>query len=131
MNAVEFRPFKARDLDSFQVQPKHELVLKAMRLRPFSLLDAEESLWSFTMWVDGKPLACAGANELGQLWVFLGPNMRKHMVALTRYGKSMIDAHHNIVGPVWADIDQTHPEALRWVQLAGFRQIEPFLWVYP
>ena len=131
MSEVSFRPFRMRDLDSIEVQPRHEETLKTVRLRPFTLLGAEDSLWSFTMWVDRKPLACVGATEDGELWAFLAADLRRHMIPLTRYGKSMIDAHKAIVGPVWADIDRDHPEAVRWIRLAGFREIKPFLWVYP
>ena len=131
MSEVSFRPFTARDLDSIEMQDRHELVAKAVRIRPFTLLDAEDSLWSFTLWVDGKAKACVGANDMGQLWAFLARDLRKWMLPLTRYGKSMIDAHRAIVGPVWADIDPDHAEGVKWVRLAGFRQIEPSLWVYP
>lgn len=132
MSGVEFRAFRARDLDSIEVQDRHEAVLKAVRLRPFSLLDAELSPWSFTMWAEGKPKACVGAGDEGQLWAFLAKDLRKYMLPLTRYGMSMIDAYKDITGnPVWAGIDPDHEEGVRWITLAKFRKIDTSLWCYP
>lgn len=129
--SVEFRPFKMRDLDTFEVQPLHKIVLHHVRTRPFVLMDAEDSVWSFTMWAEGKPKACAGVMDDGGLWVFLASDLRRYMVQLTRYGMSMIDAHHGVKGPVHAQICPSHAEAVRWVRLAGFRQITSSVWVYP
>ena len=129
--SAEFRPFKAKDLDSFEVQGAHKMILQAVKLRPLAMINAEDSLWSFTMWADGKPRACAGADGEGGLWVFLAPDLKKHMVSLTRYGMAMIDAHRRLSGPVHAEIDPSHKEAVRWVRLAGFRQINHLVWVYP
>lgn len=131
MSAVEFRPFKARDLDSLDVQPAHEATAKWVKLRPFTLLDAEDSLWSFTLWGDGKPRACAGIGPEGAIWAFLARDMKRWMLPLWRYGRAMIDAHTAIVGPVWAQVDPKYSEAVHLVQMANFRSLEPSLWVYP
>lgn len=131
MSAVDFRPFRARDLDSFEVQPAHELTLKWARLRPFSLSDAEDSPWSFTMWAGGKPRACAGVGPEGGIWAWLGPDMRRYMLPLWRYGLAMIDAHVGIAGPVWAQVDPKYPEAVHLVRMAKFRQLDLSTWAYP
>jgi hypothetical protein len=131
MSEVSFQPFKAADLYGFEVQARHKAVLDWVQARPFIALDAEDSLWSFTMRVDGKAKACVGATDEGAIWAFLGPDLRKYMLPLTRYGRSMIDAHVSLVGPVWANIDPVHRNAVKWARLAGFRQIDPSLWAYP
>lgn len=131
MSAVSFKPFQARDLDSLEVQAVHALTLKAVRLRPFSVLDAELSLWSFTMWVDGKPRACCGIGANGGIWAFLAPDMKRTMLPLWRYGRAMIDAHVAIVGPVWASVDPEYPEAVHLVRMAKFWSTGTRVWMYP
>lgn len=130
MNGVKFLPFKANDLRSLEVQARHEPVRNFVSKRPLLLADIEDSLWSFTMHADGKPRACVGATEEGAIWAFLAKDLRRWMLPLTRYGRSMIDAHVAVVGPLWAELDPEYPEAVKWARLAGFRQIDRSLWTY-
>lgn len=131
MSEVKFLPFRSRDLDSLDVQDRHEGILKAVRIRPFTLLDAEDTIWSFTMWGKGQPRACCGVGPEGGLWAFLAKDMKYWMLPLYRYGRVMIDAHVAIVGPVWASVDPQYGAAVHLAKLAGFRPLEPSLWTYP
>jgi predicted lipase len=79
---------------------------------------------AFTMLEDGKVLACCGHSD-GELWAFLGKDLKRSMLALTRYGLERIKEF----GPVRAWIDVTNRNAIRWAKLAGFRPIEFGYWI--
>ncbi len=84
--------------------------------------------WAWTMWAaSGVPLACCGIHE-GRAWAILGRDLRRYMVPLTRAVRIALEAHAAAEGPVTADVDEGHPEAVRWTTFLGFRREAPGVW---
>lgn len=87
--------------------------------------------WSWTMWSEyGIPLGAAGILENGGAWAFLGSGLRPHMLRATREARRGLENYVWEVGEVYAEVDKTHPEALRWVKLLGFRPSGGERWVF-
>ena len=131
MATAKILPFGVSDLLTMDVQERHAWMLPhALR----NLLAAEHAMvgpWSWTMWSEyGIPLGAAGILRDGGLWAFLGPGLRPYMLRATREARRGLESYVRNVGPTYAEVDKTHPEALRWVKLLGFRQEGGERWVF-
>ena len=122
--SVEYQPFCLGDLAQMDIQERHSF------LRPWIFRDylvckeIMEGPWSWTAWNQyGVPVAACGIVEPdGFAWAFLATNMRKHMVSVTRKVHEVLNAYTMYIGPVWADIDETHAEAVKWAKYLGFQK---------
>lgn len=87
--------------------------------------------WAFTARLNGKVVMCGGSTG-DEIWAWLGKDMRKAMVPVTRYGMERIRRQVEQTGrPALAWIDNNIPNAVRWVRLTGFRPINDGYWTYP
>ncbi len=120
--SVEIAPFELADLVKMDIQPKHASI-KPLFCRYILSLGELVGPWSYTAWNQyGLPVASIGVLLNGYVWAFLSPALRRDMLAVTRYAMGVMDDHALAVGPILADIDAEHPEAVRWAKLLGFRQ---------
>lgn len=131
MATAKILPFGMSDLLNMEVQGRHAwLVPHVWR----NLLVVERQMvspWSWTMWsVYGSPLGACGILPDGGTWAFLGSGLRPHMLMATRRTRQELENHVQVMGPVYAEVDKTHPEALRWVRLLGFRHDKGERWVF-
>lgn len=86
-----------------------------------------ETPYSWTAWVDGKPVACCGICQ-DWAWAFLHWDLRRHMLPITRKVREVLNSYP---GAVLADIDESFPEGVRWAKLLGFRRSQkPGTWIY-
>lgn len=122
---VSFRDFLLSDLMALDIQDVHRDAKERALGSVYVLCGMAACKEAFTMLVDGKVQAICGHSN-GELWAFLGKDLKKSMLALTRYGMARIKAF----GPVRAYIDESSKNAIRWAKLAGFRPIEFGYWAY-
>lgn len=113
------------DLLALDIQDVHKDAKERALGSVYVMLGMSQCKEAFTMLVDGKVEAVCGHSN-GELWAFLGKDLKKAMVALTRYGLKKIKAF----GPVRAWIDKDNKTAVRWAALAGFRPSSHGYWVY-
>ena len=77
---------------------------------------------SYTVMVDGRPVACGGVvpiwAERGMAWAILSQDSGAHMLAITRAARSIIDAAPYF--RVEADTPCDFKEGHRWLKLLGF-----------
>lgn len=124
-------PFGVSDLLTMDVQDHHAwMIPHAFR----NLLAVEHTMvgqWSWTIWSEyGIPLGAAGILRDGGAWAFLGSGLRPYMLRATRVARRGLEDYVQNVGPTYAEVDKTHPEALRWVRLLGFRPDGGERWVF-
>ncbi len=131
MATAKILPFGVSDLLTMEVQERHSWMLPHV-LR--NLIVCEHTMvgpWSWTMWSEyGIALGAAGILEDGGAWAFLGSRLRPHMLRATREARRGLENHVAEVGEVYAEVDKTHSEALRWVKLLGFRPDGGERWVF-
>lgn len=116
---TRFRPLRVSDFYLLDPAPRTRRFLSFMLARPLALHRMAEDPFSFTMEVDGKPVALAGATRTGEVWALLSADMRRYMVRLTRYALAWFD---QLVDPVWMHTDNDYPPAARWALLMGFKR---------
>lgn len=124
--SLEFRPFNILDLAAADVQFRHKGVLVEILELDLERRALLETPYAWTGWADGKPMACCGIYQ-GWAWAFLHWDLRRHMLAITRKVRAVLDSHP---GPVRTTIDEAFPEAVRWATLLGLRRQEPGTWIY-
>lgn len=114
-----------------EVQERHAWLVPRVW---YNLLDVHPVMvgrWSWTMWSEyGLPVGACGITPDGGAWAFLTPLIRPHMVAASRETRRQLENYVQEVGQVYADVDKTHPEAVRWVKLLGFRHEGGERWVF-
>lgn len=130
--SLKIEPFSFSDLLLFEVQEAHAPLLPRLLARPLTVQRAAEGPWSYTAWLPcGVPAAACGILHNGYAWALLAPDMRRHMLAVTRAVSAILADYRVAVGPVSAEIDTSHPEAVRWAALLGFRPLGAGrTWVY-
>lgn len=116
---TRFRPLRVSDFYLLDVSDHPRPRLPLLLSRPLLLHRMAEDPFSFTMEVDGAPVAIAGVMPTGEVWALLAADMRRHMVRLTRYALCWFD---QLVDPVWMRTDNTDPAAARWALLMGFKR---------
>lgn len=129
MNA-QIEPFEVRDLLNLDPEDRYvELMPRTWALG--TNLGEIQNQWAWTMWSPyGQPVGCLGIMANGYAWALLSRDMKKYMVRLTRATRDILDAHVQAKGPVYATIDDTYAEAIRWAKLLGFRRIWASKWRY-
>ncbi len=131
MATAKILPFGVSDMRVIDVQDRYVSLIPHVWK---NLLMVEEALvapWSWTMWsVHGRALGACGILPDGGTWAFLSPHIRPHLLAATRRTHLELQCHSCEVGPAYAEVDKTHPEALRWVKLLGFRHEAGGRWVF-
>lgn len=85
---------------------------------------------------DGYPILCAGTYECangGVSWTFFHDEMRRDMRACVRIVKQYAQKFMALTDkPIYVTVDNSHPDAVRWVKLIGFRQKKGGIWwVHP
>ncbi len=129
--SVEIAPFELSDIAKIEVQPQHASI-KPMLCRYLLSLSELVGPWSYTAWNQyGLPVASCGILQNGNAWALLSPILRRDMLAVTRYVRGVLEDHTHAIGPVLADIDEKHSEAVRWAKLLGFRpKLEIGVWQF-
>lgn len=98
----------------------------AMNVTP-AQAQAMEGDQTFTGLMDGKVVAVGGIADLcpgrALLWSYMGPTAGRHMVALTRVAKRLIEM--STVDRLEADVDVDFEPGHRWLQLLGFELETP------
>lgn len=122
---VNFRSFMLSDLLALDIQDIHKDARERALGSVFTMHNMAECKEAFTMLVDGKVMAICGHSK-GELWAFLGKDLKRAMVALTRYGMTKIKAF----GPVVAWIDSANENAVRWAKLAKFKPVAHEYWYH-
>lgn len=131
---VRIEPFAYEDLAQLEVQERHAELVPVLRRHGDTVRELTEGPYSYTAWsVYGRPLCACGIlrtpADTGYAWAFLGPDMRRAMVPVTRYVAAVLDRFIREVGPVLAEIDESNPQAVRWVEMLGFTRAREGLWV--
>lgn len=116
---TRFRPLRVSDFYLLDVCEHPRPRLPFLLSRPLLLQRMADDPFSFTMEVDGEPVALAGVNGHGEVWALLAHDMRRHMVRLTRYALCWFD---QLIDPVWMHTDNHDPAAARWALLMGFKR---------
>lgn len=131
MATAKILSFGIADLLDMDVQERHAWMVPRVWRNLLIVHPVMVGKWSWTMWSEyGIPVGSCGITPDGGAWAFLTPLIRPHMVSATRKTRDALRSHLKEVGPVYADIDKTHPEALRWVKLLGFRHDDGERWVF-
>jgi len=93
---------------------------------PEHLADLEE-LDSFTVLFGGRPAMCVGWVELyptrALVWAVLARDAGRHMTALTRFGRRLVDGLP--YRRVDAEVDAEFGQGCRWLELLGFQRETP------
>jgi hypothetical protein len=117
---VKFRPLRVSDFYEIELQPRHAEAKPMFQANPLLLHALTESPFSFTMTVDGKPVAALGPTANREWWAYLGCDLKRSMVRLVRYTNAMADMY----GPLWSRVDRTNPEGERFMLLLGLRKVK-------
>lgn len=127
---IDVRHFDPADLDAIEIQPRHAAgIVKLVAEHPE--LKYLMRNWGYTAWTPyGVPAAICGVLPNGTAWAILAADVRRVMVPLTRAVRAVLTTHAKTQGPVWADIDSTYPEAVRWARALGFREQSAGRWVF-
>lgn len=127
----KFEPFEIADLEDIHVQGRHAALTPRILARPLVFYPLMVGPWSWTYWTaTGRPVACAGILPNGYAWAFLGADMRRDMIPFLRATQQVLEAHRGSTGPVRSEIDSSHPEAVRWARLLGFRHEAGETWIF-
>lgn len=116
---VKFRPLKVSDFYEIELQPRHAHAQPVFQANPLTLHALTESPFSFTMTVDGKPVAALGPTDKREWWAYLGCDLKRSMIRLVRYANAMADMY----GPLWSTVDRSNPEGERFMLLLGLRKV--------
>ena len=131
MATAKILPFGVSDLLGMEVQKHHAWMIPYVWRNSLVVARQMVSPWSWTMWSEyGYPLGACGILPDGGTWAFLGSRLRPHMLMATRRTRRELENHVWDVGPAYAEVDKSHPEALRWVRLLGFRHDAGERWVF-
>ena len=125
--SVNMRPFRLSDLLHLEVQERHAAVAPLLWRQGLSI-KCMLGPWSWTTELDGRPVASYGVLENAYAWALLGEDLGRTMVSITRSVQSILASHAMIRGPVYEEIDPTHPEAIRWACILGFEPFEGTTW---
>lgn len=125
--SVKIRPFKLSDLLRLEVQKRHMAIWPIIWRQGLNL---QKMLgpWSWTAERDEQPIAACGILEGGWAWALLGEGLGRDMVPVIRTTRNALVSHATVLGPVYAHIDDTHPEAVRWAGILGFEPFEGITW---
>ena len=109
MEIREFHPYDLQDLGIVGPDVKHAIALK-------------EGGDSFTVTVDGNPIACIGLithwEKRRYVWAYLSPMSCRYMLPLTRAVGRWLKYHGE--GRIETAVDCNFPPAARWVEMFGF-----------
>lgn len=127
---IDVRRFEPADLDAIEIQPRHASGITALVAERPGLKHLMRN-WGYTAWTPyGVPAAICGVLPNGTAWAILATDLKRFMVPISRAVRAVLKAHAREQGPVWADIDSTHPEAVRWARALGFREQSAGRWVF-
>ena len=111
-------PFKAEHAVSMRIQPAQRSARGQFNPEHLAALEKHNS---FTAMFDDKPVMCFGWIEFyptrALLWSLLSEDAGKHMVALTRIGKNLVDSlpHRRIE----AEVEAGFEAGRRWMEMLG------------
>lgn len=118
--SVRFRPLRVSDFYNIELQPRHAHAEPVFHANPLVLHALTDSPFSFTMEVDGKPVAALGPTDTREIWAYLGHDLKRHMVRLVRYTRAMLEMY----GHCWARVDRNNPDGERFMLLLGLRKVK-------
>jgi hypothetical protein len=130
---IEISPFDLHDLEQMEVQQKHKELVPVLFNSYLSARRMLEGPWAWTAWTEhGRPVASCGILNNGGAWAFLSEDLRRDMVAVTRAVRRVLELHAAVKGPVFADIDGSFAEGVRWAKFLGFQPgaEDPSRWWY-
>ena len=125
--SVKIRPFRLSDLLHLEVQERH-LAISPFLWRQGLSLRCMLRPWSWTAELDGVPVSACGILDNSYAWSLLGEGLGSNMIPVIRATRRALVSYARVVGPVYAHIDDTHPEAVRWARLLGFEPFEGVTW---
>lgn len=118
--STRFRPLRVSDFYNIELQPRHAHAEPVFHANPLVLHALTDSPFSFTMEVDGKPVAALGPTDTREIWAYLGHDLKHHMVRLVRYTRAMLEMY----GRCWARVDRNNPDGERFMLLLGLRKVK-------
>lgn len=83
-----------------------------------------------TVLLDGVPRGIGGILPTGEAWTILSADCRRVMPVLVRVVRRAVQWYGLHVGTVYAIIDETRPECVRWARLLGLTRQSPEVWIY-
>ena len=125
--SVNMRPFRMSDLLHLEVQERHMAIWPLLWRQGLSLR-CMLGPWSWTAELDGRPIAACGILDNAYAWSLLGAGLGWHMIPVIRTTRNALVSYAIVRGPVYAHIDATHPEAVRWARLLGFKPLTGITW---
>lgn len=109
---LEVVPAKPEHILNLKIQPRHR---EAYRLI-VEALDQMPLAGALTLLRDGVPVAVGGIHD-GVGWALLSEDLRRgEMVVIHRVASRLLREYNR---PVVAEINEAHPEAVRWARLLG------------
>lgn len=123
-------------LEVVAFEPEHHTALEAdaapvggaTGLVTYPMLRLMASNPSLTLLADGRPVACGGVLQQwpGRYsgWAFLNPSSARHMVAVTRGTRNLLDA---LVGRIEMTVRVDFHAGHRWAKMLGFEIETPLL----
>lgn len=128
MKTAKIERFRREDMELLEIQPRHAAVKEEFLERPEEFAHQIEKSYAWTIWsAHGIPLVIGGVTPQGWGWAFLAADLRRHMVAVSRLVRRVLT---HAEAPVFAEIDETWREGVRWATLLGFRRVRPGVWMF-
>lgn len=118
---MKIAPFRAGDLALLDLQ-KAQASFSELIADPQYGVSIERAGQSYTVWVDGAPILCAGLIPLWQdratAWALVSMHAGRHFFSIHRAVRGFLKQapYRRIEATVQAGF----PEAWRWIQLLGF-----------
>lgn len=83
-----------------------------------------------TVLLDDEPCGIGGILHTGEAWTILSQDCRRVMPVLVRVVRRAVRWYGLHVGTVYAIIDETRPECVRWAGLLGLTRQSAGVWIY-
>lgn len=118
MKTYSTRPFEAWDVFlMFFLDSKDSPI-------PTDEAEKLEGPWSKTIWYGDEPIVVVGVQHFwaqrGVGWSYFSPRSEKHMLAITRIGKSLFDAYP--LKRIEAYVDMDFEKGHRYMKILGFEK---------
>lgn len=127
---MEIVKFKAEHMKAIIEQEAQRYLQKYITEENAILMEKQKL--SFTMLVDGKPIACGGICEYwpgrGEIWVILDQHCKRQFLKIHNAAKRLIAMSG--IKRIEAVVDYHFDAAHRWMDLLGFKLEAPCLQAY-
>lgn len=130
---VKFCKVRPHHLREIEIQPAEEWATPFLQASSSIIALFDYKLFSATAYDadTGSILCVGGITADGVAWTILSKKIGTGMRPLLTFIKTMMLQYSLTRGPVYATIDETRPESIRWARLLGFAPTqERSQWVY-